>query len=112
MSARFTGRQLAGLALAGALVGAWLSPGRAYAVQLESADRPVETVRVTYVEPVGARRLYVELNNGATYRLNPCRYEDGRHCYWDAGTAGNGAGSSFVVVAGRVIYSDKIGDAR
>lgn len=108
----FTGRQLLALAIVGALIGLWLSPGRAYAVQLESADRQVDTVRVTYVEPVGARKLYVELNNGAAYRLNPCRVEDGRQCYWDAGDTGNGAGSSFVRVSGRIIFSAAVGGAR
>lgn len=107
-----TRRHLAGVALVGALIGAWISPGRAYAVQLESADRQVSTVAVSYVEPVGARKLYVELNNGAAFRLNPCRVEDGRQCYWDAGDMGNGAGSSFVRVSGRLIFSDAVGGAR
>lgn len=79
-----------------------------HAVQLEKADREVSTVRVSYVEQVSARRIFVELNNGAAYRLSPCRYEDGRHCFWDAGSAGNGIGRSFVVVAGRVLYTDKL----
>lgn len=89
-----------------------LTAGTAAAVQLESADRDVTRVRVTYVEPIGARKLYVELNNGATYRLNPCRYEDGRNCYWDARTAGNGRGHSFVAVSGRLVYSNMIGGMR
>lgn len=84
----------------------------AHADQLEPADRNVTRVRVTYVEPIGARRLFVELNNGAAYRLNPCRYEDGRQCYWDADDRGNGVGRSFVAVSGRVTYSSMIGDAR
>lgn len=103
---------LVAVAIVGALIGLWISPGRAHGVQLEPADRNVDTVRVSYVEPVGARKLYVELNNGAAYRLNPCRHEDGRQCYWDAGDRGNGAGSSFVRVSGRLIYSSMIGGAR
>lgn len=99
-------RNLAALFLA--TVATITSTTAAEAVQLEKADRDVTTVRVSYVEPVGARALYVEINNGAAYRLNPCRYEDGRHCYWDAGTSGNGAGDSFVRVAGRIIYTNKI----
>lgn len=95
-----------------ALTLAALAPTAAHAEQIEPADRPVTTVRVTYVEPSGPRALYVELNNGATYRLNPCRVEDGRQCYWDADDRGNGAGRSFVVVSGRVIYSRLIGAAR
>lgn len=108
-----TRRHLVAVAILGALIGLWISPGRAYAVQLEPADRHVETVRVTYVEPaIGPQDLYVELNNGATYALKPCRFEDGRQCYWDADARGNGVGSSFIVVSGRVIYSRMIGDAR
>lgn len=111
-----TGRKLAGVALIGALIGAWTSPGRAYAGQLEPADRDVSHIRVSYVEPVGRVALYVELNNGATYRLRPCRLEDGSGqrggCYWDAGDRGNGIGDSFAVISGRLIYSAKIGGAR
>lgn len=77
----------------------------ASAEQLEPADREVSTVRVVYVESSDGRRLYVELNNGATYRLSPCRVEDGRHCYWDADARGNGIGRSFVRVSGRTVYS-------
>lgn len=107
-----TRRHLVAAAILGALIGLWISPGRAYAEQLEPADRNVSTVRVSYVEPSGARRLYVELNNGAAYRLSPCRVEDGRHCYWDADDRGNGAGRSFVRVSGRTVYSRLIGAAR
>lgn len=100
---------LSTIAIAAAIVA---GPTAANAVQIEPADREVTTTRATYVEPVGERKLYVELNNGATYRLNPCRYEDGRQCYWDADSAGNGKGHSFISVAGKVIYSKKIGAAR
>lgn len=110
------GRKLAGVALIGALIGGWISPGRAYADQLEPADRDVRTVRVSYAEPVGRVALYVELNNGATYRLAPCRFEDGSGqrggCFWDASDRGNGIGDSFAVISGRFIYSARIGSAR
>lgn len=89
-----------------------LAPAAAHADQLEPADRNVDTVRVTYVEPVGARGLFVELNNGAVYRLQPCRYEDSRHCYWDADSRGNGIGRSFIRVSGRIVFSRMVGDAR
>jgi len=88
-----------------------LAPSTAHAEQLEPADRTVSTVRVTYVEPTNTRAIYVELNNGATYKLKPCRVEDGRHCFWDAASVGNHTGHSFVVVAGRVIYSRMIDGA-
>lgn len=94
--------------VAAVIVLAPFTPTPSHAVQLEPADRKVETVRVAYAEHTANGRLFVELNNGAAYRLNPCRYEDGRHCYWDAGNSGNGIGHSFVVVAGRVIYTNRI----
>lgn len=89
----------------------------AHADQIEPADRDVNTVRVTYVEPMGRVALYVELNNGATYRLRPCIYEDGssqpKGCFWDAGNRGNHVGDSFVVLPrGEFVYSVKIGNAR
>lgn len=28
----------------------------------------------------------------------PCAQEDGRNCYWDAGSQGNGAGHSFFAI--------------
>jgi len=110
-------RMLAGVAVFGALIGAWVSPGRAYADQLETADTHVSQLRVTYVEPFYRSRLYVELNNGAAYRLRACKYEDGSGqrggCYWDASDRGNHIGDSFAVLpSGRVIYSRMIGDAR
>lgn len=108
-----TRRHLAAVAILGGLVGLWISPGRAYAVPIEPADHHVTTLRVTYVEPaVGPQDLYVELNNGATYALKPCRVEDGRQCYWDADARGNGVGRSFVRVSGQLIYSTAVGTAR
>lgn len=77
--------------------------GPAHAERLESADRDVSTVRVSYIERMG-RTAYIELSNGAAYKLSPCRYEDGRQCYWSGSTMGNRSGRSFVVVAGRVHY--------
>lgn len=110
-------RQLAGLAILGALIGLWISPGRAFADQIEPADHNVKTVRVTYAEPINRVALYMELNNGATYKLRPCRMEDGSGqrggCYWDAGNRGNGIGDSFAVLpSGRFVYSARIGSAR
>lgn len=81
-----------------AVAGLALTTGPADAVQLEKADREVSRVRVTYVEPARHGRLYVELNNGATYRLKPCRHEDSPSCYWDARSRGNGIGHSFATV--------------
>ncbi len=97
-------RLVAGAAIAGALLGLWISPGRAYAGEVEPATHEVKRERVTYAEPIGKRRAYVELNNGAAYKLKPCAFEDSRGCYWDAGEMGNGAGRSFVDIKGTAVY--------
>lgn len=39
--------------------------------------------------------------------LNPCLYEDGDNCWWDASTMGNGIGDSFVVIKGNKIYLNR-----
>lgn len=86
------------LALAPAVVLAVAVAAPADAVRVENPTRWVEVPAVSYLEPVGAGRVFVELDNGAAYRLAPCRYEDGAGCWWDASTAGNGRGWSFVAV--------------
>jgi len=45
-------------------------------------------------------RLLVTLSNGYQAAINPCRVEDGRRCYWQAGVRGDRLGTSFVVLAG------------
>lgn len=70
--------------------------------QVEPADRSPRTVRVVYVEQAMPGRWMVELNNGASYRLPGCRFEDSRNCVWDAGTRGNGRGRSFTDVGGEL----------
>lgn len=86
-----------------------LAPAPAHAEKLEPADRDVHTVRVTYVERFRVGTLaYVELNDGSTWHLRPCKFEDGRHCYWDAGTFGNHIGRSFIVVRGTRLFTNRI----
>lgn len=36
--------------------------------------------------------------------LPPCEYEDSPNCSWDAGSAGNGVGNSFVNLDGTYYY--------
>lgn len=69
----FTRRQLAGVALFGATLGLWVSPGRAY-----SSPQPDTTT------------------------LRPCVYEDSSDCFWDARKRGNHQGRSFVNIDGHV----------
>lgn len=61
---------------------------------------------VAYVEPLGppGSPIFIELSNGKQDVLTPCKYEDGRHCYWNAGTRGNGKGRSYLVTRGHVFY--------
>lgn len=68
----FTSRHLAGVAVFGAALGLWLSPGRAYS----SEDQ--------------------------TTTLRPCVYEDSSDCFWDARKRGNHKGRSFVNIDGHV----------
>lgn len=108
-------RHLVALAIFGAFLGLWLSPGRACAAnddamfghQIEQADKPGRG-RVSYVEtwrvPNGRRPYLVELSNGAVYLLRACRFEDSRRCVWDATRRGNKRGRSFASLpGGRVV---------
>lgn len=83
-------------------------PTAAHAEQVEAPDHKVDTARVTYAEFHPSRPLlYVELNDGSTWRLRPCRVEDGRHCFW-VSTRGNGIGRSWIVVRGTRIFTNRI----
>lgn len=60
---------------------------------------------VVRVDPAPAGpRITVTLSNGATDKLHPCRYEDGRRCFWLAEQRGNRVGRSYVVTRGHVFY--------
>lgn len=83
-------------ATAAALV---MAPAVAHADPVPDAPGGVY-LQVVNQAPVGPR-VTVTLSNGRTDVLRPCRFEDGRHCYWDGGTRGNGHGDSFVVTGGR-----------
>lgn len=55
------------------------SPGCAgFQHQTERSDRKVHKIRATYAERFGklGRQVFVELNNGAAYRLNLCNRND------------------------------------
>lgn len=52
--------------------------------------------RVTPVEKRVHTVWRVEWSDGKRLTLWPCKYEDSRHCYWQADTMGNGYGTSFV----------------
>lgn len=97
-----SGRSLAGVAIAGAMIGLWVSPGRAYADPVDNTDPAVYVSRVAPA-PAGPA-ITVTLSTGKTRELAPCRVEDGRRCYWQADVRGNRIGRSFVVIGG-VRYS-------
>lgn len=54
-------------------------------------------------------KIVVILSNGKVDVLSPCRYEDGRHCYWAASARGNRQGRSFIVTRGRIFYLNLAG---
>lgn len=87
-----------------AMVGGVAAPASAKAFHVERADHHVKHVKITYWQQIRPRRYYVELNNGATYVATPCKYEDSRNCFWDAGNFGNRIGYSFLDLRGHAIY--------
>lgn len=40
--------------------------------------------------------------------LPPCEYEDSANCYWNATSAGNGQGTSFIDLGGTAYYADTV----
>jgi hypothetical protein len=80
--------------------------GRRYgngSVRIRCADHPVSTPALTRTLGRGGDRLYAEFNNGAAFLLAPCRQEDSKHCFWDARRRGNGFGTSFVSLYGKIL---------
>lgn len=83
-------------ALVAAMLALVLAPSTARAA--EASDLYVaRTEQVT-----GTNLLSVTLSNGAHAVLTPCRFEDGRNCYWDASVRGNHRGRSLIVMKGHV----------
>lgn len=58
------------------------------------------------------RKDYSALVHKAFRVLPDCEYEDSRNCRWDAGTAGNGIGHSFVNFNGHYFYMKKADQRR
>lgn len=86
--------------VAAAAVVAVAAPVAAHADPVPAVPGGVHVTSISHA-PAGDR-ITVKLSNGAVDILAPCRYEDGRRCYWDAGTRGNGRGTSFIVTRGYV----------
>lgn len=65
-------------------------------------------VWVSKIDPLttatGRPRWYVTWSDGKRRVLNPCRYEDGRNCFWQADKVGNKIGDSFVVSRGQIWF--------
>lgn len=93
----------AGAATVGAVVGGMLGTVPDVSrIPVESVDSG--DVWVSRAAPVGARDLQVTLSNGDVFDLPPCQSDDGRNCYWDALTFGDGSGESFVSLPGLVLW--------
>lgn len=91
---------------------ATMAPAAAHADPVEDQPGGVYVSRISSA-PAGPR-ITVTLSNVRTDQLRPCVVEDGRRCYWNAGTMGNGRGSDFLVLSGVLFRVDLswIGDAR
>lgn len=66
-------------------------------IEFTSAD--VQKPCISLVTPVQKTKHLVwkvEWSDGKRLTLLPCKYEDSRHCYWQADTMGDGYGTSFV----------------
>lgn len=71
------------------------------------ADGAADAGRAVAEVLPGNRQEVYRLFVGA---LPPCEYEDSANCRWDAGTAGNGAGFSFIDLGGEVYYATRAGE--
>jgi hypothetical protein len=59
---------------------------------------------VAYSQHVWGPWTFVQLRDGSEWMATPCRYEDGRNCWWNAALRGNGEGRSFLSIRGHRHY--------
>ena len=71
--------------------------GRAWA----QTSTPNKVYAVAYEH---RNRLQVQFHDMRVVIFKPCKFEDSRNCYWDAGRFGNGQGRSFVDLNGKARY--------
>lgn len=91
------------IALVAAMLALVLAPSTARAAGVGDPTPPPRGLYVARTEQViGTNLLSVTLSNGAHAVLKPCRFEDGRNCYWDASIRGNHRGRSLIVMKGHV----------
>ena len=106
-----TRRGLWASALVGALLGLWISPGRAYSAELDClhADPGTDLAATCEGEGWVIRKGFAITPRDVAKRvtLSPCVLEDDARCYWDADTMGNGEGHDFVVTKGGRHYRVK-----
>lgn len=77
------------------------------AMAQSGSQGPSEELYVSLVTPVQKAHNVVwkvQWSDGEKQTLWPCKYEDSRHCYWDAGQFGNKIGNSFVMTRNHVWY--------
>lgn len=76
---------------------------KAHADPVVNTNPDLYVVRIVAI-PERPNQIWIKMSNGDTDVLKPCRYEDGRHCYWNGGERGNHHGQSFLVTRGRIFY--------
>lgn len=75
------------------------APAEARVVQLTKPQ--IEKIGhdpVMYVKHVKGPWLYIELADGSSWMATPCKYEDGRNCWWNAKRRGNHHGRSYLTI--------------
>ena len=74
-------------------------PDLAPPAPIEFVSAPAAKVWVSKITPIEKTHhtvWKVEFSDGEKQVLWPCKYEDSRHCYWQADVMGNGTGRTFI----------------
>ena len=90
-------------AIASTLIALFIMCGIAAPANADPVNNNDPALYVSRIVPVDAG-IRVTLSDGHRATLKPCRYEDGRRCYWNAEARGNGIGNSFLVARGTRFY--------
>jgi hypothetical protein len=91
----------AGLIVLGTCMGVGMTQAMNYSQPIASDEEPSVVVEETPTPTPTP-------SESALAPLPPCEYEDSENCFWDAGEAGNGEGTSFVDIDGTPYYPEPV----
>lgn len=87
------------------LAATYAPPANAEATKIGDRTTTHTDKRVARVERWTAKGeptlVQVQFRDGSVFVFTPCKREDSRNCFWDAGRSGNGRGRSFVDLRGK-----------